>query len=1027
MSSNVKKLLFILFFFSGSSCFAQQPDLYFRKITTGNGLSHNKVNCLLQDKRGFIWIGTEDGLNRYDGNNFLIFRYKPGFTASVSGNIITDLLEDEQGIIWIATADGGLTRYDHRAAASLQFKQYKNLPDDPSSIPVNIINALQQDRNGMLWLATSGRRVIRFNKRTEKFDEPVTTGIATALALSLDTEDKLWVGRQGGGLLKVHTRSLHTESDERYQNLYAKLPHVVVTSLFTDSGKNTWFGSWDKMLYKYDPATKQEMVFGPGSQLHSFAGDEIDDFAEDQHGYLWMAGRFSGLHVLDRRTGYFYNYQSNPSQEGTLADNNVNCVFIDRNNNLWAGTDKGVSVTRLRQQFIQQFLPGPGSKATIYDIYKDKDKTCWIGTSEGIFSRKINDGSFRHIPLQFNGEKIAVTKFFTDVDGTMYLGTNYSLFRFTASTGHIELLPNTEKDKVMNHIIESRVVSVIRDTVNGNPVLLTSPYGHFLAYYDLAQMKWVSRLDSSSNIVSRFGIRDNLIRKFFRSADGNVWLANVKDGLGHWGDPSSAKLTYYKNNPNDSFSLSNNHVFDMTDDGKGNLWVTTYGGGLQHFNIRERKFRHLSASGNLLEGVQTDASGNVWMIGGGNLQRYDSKTGTFSSFELPDINKSGGVTGYLYKDEEGNLFAAGTGYIIQFQPEGIADEWQQPEVIFTGFRIFNDSYSNLLFDKKIRLRYTQNYFTIEFAAPYFSGSEKIRYSYKLDGVNKDWVDAGATPFASYPNTGSGHFTFRVRASVGSGQWVESATTLQIEVIPPFWKRPWFYIAMALLVAGAVYAVYRYRVNELLKRQAIRNKIAQDLHDNIGSTLSSISVYSQVAKIQSENNEKQNLEELLGKISDTSNEMITEMNDTVWAINPRNDSMEKIIQRMESYTRPLLAARNIRFIYEYDKSLLNLQLEMETRKNFYLIFKEAVNNAIKYSGASALEVTITRNHKFLELLVKDNGVGFNLEKELHEPSPSLSGNGLRNMKTRAREMKAELEMTSSPGSGSRILLRLSSPD
>jgi signal transduction histidine kinase len=330
----------------------------------------------------------------------------------------------------------------------------------------------------------------------------------------------------------------------------------------------------------------------------------------------------------------------------------------------------------------------------------------------------------------------------------------------------------------------------------------------------------------------------------------------------------------------------------------------------------------------------------------------------------------------------------------------------------------------LLFDEKIKLKYTQNYFTIEFAAPYFSGTEKIQYRYMLEGVDKDWVDAGTRNVASYPNTGSGNFSFRVRASVDNGQWVESKMVLRIEVVPPFWKRLWFYAIIALLIGGAAFAVYGYSINELLKRQAIRNKIAQDLHDNIGSTLSSISVFSQVAKIRGERDEKEGLQELLNKISDTSNEMIMEMNDTVWAINPQNDSMEKIIQRMESYAKPLLAVRNIQFSYHYDKSILNLHLEMERRKNFYLVFKEAVNNAIKYSGASELNVTITQQNNLLELIVKDNGVGFNVEKELNEASQSLSGNGLRNMKARAKDMQAQITIESTPGIGTSINLRCS---
>ena len=246
----IKITLALVFFFV--SVAAQSSFLYFDKINTDNGLSHNKVNAILQDARGFIWIGTEDGLNRYDGNDFLIFRSTPGKTDCVSGNIITDLLEDADGVLWIATADGGLSRYDYRLPPSQQFRQYKNQSDKPESIPTNTIHAMLEDRQGFLWLATGGHRVLRFNKTTSLFEEPVQEGTRTALALGLDHNDILWVGRQGGGLLKINTKTLAFESDPRYINLYATLPHVVVTSLYEDSDQQMWYGSWDKVLYRYN-------------------------------------------------------------------------------------------------------------------------------------------------------------------------------------------------------------------------------------------------------------------------------------------------------------------------------------------------------------------------------------------------------------------------------------------------------------------------------------------------------------------------------------------------------------------------------------------------------------------------------------------------------------------------------------------------------------------------------------------------------------------------------------------------------
>ena len=210
---------------------AQPPNLFFEKITTENNLSNNKVNCIIEDNRGFIWIGTNDGLNRFDGNNFTIFRNKPGVSSSISGNIITGLLQDTNAILWISSSDGGLCKYNFRLPPDQQFRQFKNKPTNSSSIPTNSINAMIDDGKGYLWLASSGFGVIRFNKKTEQFDRPVIPGPKTALSLCLDKAGLLWVGRQGGGLVKINPATSKATLDGRYENLYAKLPHVVVTSL----------------------------------------------------------------------------------------------------------------------------------------------------------------------------------------------------------------------------------------------------------------------------------------------------------------------------------------------------------------------------------------------------------------------------------------------------------------------------------------------------------------------------------------------------------------------------------------------------------------------------------------------------------------------------------------------------------------------------------------------------------------------------------------------------------------------------
>lgn len=1002
-----------LFLFYNAGLFAQDPQLIFSRLTVQDGLSHNKVNCILQDKRGFVWLGTEDGLNRFDGKYFTLFRNTPGNTATISGNIITSLLEDEEGVLWIATADAGLTRYDHRLPAAKQFRQYRHTPRDTLSIPINIINAITQDRAGYIWLATGGNRVLRFNKQTEIFEEPVKEGTRNALSLVIDNRDTMWVGRQGGGMLKVNILDLKYNMDRRYSDLYADLPHASVSSLYKDKQGNIWFGSWDKVLYRFDMKLKQEQAF-------TSPADDILSFAEDTAGFIWMGGKNNGLFIYDPQKNHFTNLRYDPALEGTIADDRINCIYIGKDGMVWLGTNRGVSIYNPSQQpFSQQFLDKNGKDLKIYDL-QSVNGDLWAGTSEGLYIRAKGTTAFRHVPLQYKGHPLAVSKIFRDDDGTLYLGTNFTLFICDPKTFSLSLLPNTEKDPVIYNIIDSRIVSIIKDVIAGHPVLIIVPYGHFIAYYDFVTHRWTSREDTSVNIIRRFNLSDHLIRKLYKTSRGNIWMATGKVGLGEWKKDSFPRLKYYSSEVS---TLSNNNVYDIMEDPTGKLWISTYGGGLNHFDPVTDTFSHITASSNLLEGLQLDGWQNIWMVSNGNLHKYDPYIETYSSYQLPDLEKSGGVSGSIFKDTDGQMYVAGNNYLIAFRPERVREERKYPRVFFTDFLVFNSSFSERLKEKEIRLPHNENYFTFTFSAPEFM-QRNTTYAYMLEGFDKDWIEAGDRNYASYSNLDGGYYILKVKASNSKGNWGNEYTAIRIHIIPPFWKAWWFFVLCVVAIAASVYAVYRYRINELLDRQAIRNKIAQDLHDNVGSTLSSIGVYSEVAQIYLQQQKNNDLKSTLEKIRDACGEMISELSDTVWTINPRNDHMSTILQRMDSFARPLLKAQGVDFHMKFDIDITQLNLEMTKRKNFYLIFKEAVSNAHKYAQCRNLWVEVKEGQHTLQLVVRDDGQGFDAGRV--KTANTLSGNGLQNMQRRAREMKGECVISSIPGEGTTLTLRFPIP-
>ncbi|MDT3402339.1 sensor histidine kinase [Mucilaginibacter terrae] len=1017
------KYWILLLFIIGQPFFARAADIYFKQINVEHGLSHKKVNCILQDRRGFVWFGTEDGLNRYDGRYMVTYRYSPGSIHTLSGNIIKDLHEDNDGILWIATQDGGMTKYDYRLAPGSQFKQYRFRGAGREGIPENSINKIAEDRFGNLWLATSAHYTVRFNKTTEKFDTPVALGTRCIYTLAMTKADTLLVGRAGGGLLKINTRDLHYKYDNAYDDLYAKLPHVSITDIFMDSSRNTWIASWDKTVYRWDSQGHPDKHFQKKLRMAHLPPDDYLSFAEDSEHQIWMAGKQTGLVIYNGQDGSVRMLKHDQFVMGSLGDDHANVVYAGKDGTMWIGTENGVSVYNpLFKPFEFHKISFDHQEVMIYDFFKESGGRLLIGTNQGIFVKTPGKSKLLHIPLVYKGQALAVTKFFQDKDNRFFIGTDYTLFLFDLKDNKLTPLPNTGKDPVMKKLIGSRVVSVIRDTLDGHPVLLVSPYGHFLTYYDLKTQQWVSREDTVKQILSRYNVTDNLIRLFYRKRNNDILLATSKNGLGWWSGRRE-RIRYLSTAPGSRDSLSNNDVFDIKEDANGNLWISTYGGGVSYFSVKTQQFKHLQESSNLTEGMLLDQQKNLWMLCNGHVHRYCTPDRVYSCYDIPEIQHTSGLSGYLYQDGEGTVYAAGRNYFITFDPARVAKIRHDPPIYFTDFKVFQTSFNDLLYRGPIKLNYARNSIKIEFSAPEYSG-DNLRYSYMLEGFDKVWIASGKRNFAEYANLRSGEYTFRVTATNWKGQSATRESVLHIVIDPPFWLTSWFIGLLVVSVCGICFAFYRNRIDGLLAQQRIRNNIAQDLHDQIGSTLSSIALYSEVAKKYSLKGDVSQLNDLLSIISDTCGETISEMSDIVWAINPKNDLLQRVFHRVKNYAEPLCNAKGIRFELDFHPTLGSANVDMPTRKNLYLILKEAINNAVKHSGCQRIRAVIDGVDHLTGLMVADDGAGFDPGDKVGQIGTDR--NGLGNIYSRAAEMGATVQFNSQPGMGTTIRLWFKKP-
>lgn len=714
---------------------AQYFNPYFSTITTEKGLANDQVNSILQDKRGFLWFGTEDGLNRYDGMNFTKFTSIPGNKATLSSNMITAMVEDKDGILWITSADGGLTKYNYRLKADQQFKQFHyKITIGEENIPENSIVKLLDDKKGYLWLIIRSRSLVRFNKKTEKFDSPVNIGDRELSSFTLDNNGILWVGKVDGELLKINTTTFKYELGNPQS--YGK--NGGITAVFEDAEQNIWYGTGNRELYRIDHQTSKEAVLKSEAQ-GPLINDEIISFCEDKSHNLWIGGISSGLYILDRKSNKVSNFSRTPFA-GSITDNRINSIYSCRNGIIWMATQNGINVFNpLYKPFVKNDLPLKENDIVIYDFLKDRPDRLLIGTNHGLYIRHLQKNTFENRPLFYHGHHICVTKFYKDIDGTLYLGTNYSLFKYDIDKNKLSLLPHTLEDPVMDNLAGARVVSIVRDTIDSHPILVISPYGHYLTYYDLTDQRWLSETSHRKELIKTFNLKDNLIRKLYKTKDGKIWVGTRMHGLGNWSPQESSGIKYLANNNSNGVRINTDDVFDLHEDNKNILWISSYGGGLKYYNPATGKLTHVAESSNLSEGLQTDEKGNVWTVCNGHIHKYDPAANIYSCYDLPALQKSGGLKGYIYKDNQNTFYATGLNYYVTFNPDHVAKINNQPKVYLTDFKIFNHSKSELLQRKVIDLDYDQNYFSIEFAAPDYSG-DNVQYSYKLAGIDKTWIN-----------------------------------------------------------------------------------------------------------------------------------------------------------------------------------------------------------------------------------------------------------------------------------------------
>jgi len=468
--------------------------------------------------------------------------------------------------------------------------------------------------------------------------------------------------------------------------------------------------------------------------------------------------------------------------------------------------------------------------------------------------------------------------------------------------------------------------------------------------------------------------------------------------------------------------LSTKDVTSIAERRGGKFWVTTQGGGLFDFDPeREPQFVSVPSPFQSMQNMVTDNAGNLWVVASGGLLHYDTQKNKWVRFDERDGIPQEGLNGSLFKDESGNIYAGGDGFFVHFDPIVQRENNEMPRTTITHFVVMDSPSDSLLRHEMIELPFDQNFISIEFASLCFSDAAAVTFQYKLEGLeglDENWRDNGTSNTVSYSDLSPGSYTFRVRAFNNDGMADTNEAVLRIVIRPPYYLKWWFISIIGLIVAGILYSFFRYRNQQHQKLEGVRNKIARDLHDDLGSALGSISFFSETAKRTLREQNNGGTEKVLEKIGNTSREMIENMHDIVWAVNPDNDTFHHVIERMKNFAMDLASSSNVALHFSTDDGLGDVKLTMTERKNLFLIFKETLYNSVKYAACTEISVQLKKSsgHK-ATMIVSDNGGGFDVAQRFGK------GNGLKNMKVRSLEINAKFEMVSAPGEGTQVRVEL----
>lgn len=1030
--------LFLLILFSlitGLQAFCQPLSyLPVRYHSENTGLSHNTVTGLTMDAQGFLWVGTINGLNRFDGKHARTFWHNPAESTSISDNFIHGILAAKDGMLWVGTRDGGLNRFNPKTEI---FERFQYRPGVKNGLPNLPVYLFYQDADEAFWLSAGDSYFGHFDPDTRIYNSAIIRDKNTNQELHspssvLQFTDKSLIAIAAGTLYYLSAGELQQLLNDSTKTV---LQAVLLPTGITESGFNLTKIVMDSLgqiwvydgntglvkvpLHSFPPQVKASVSSGLLVQLNA------QSIIEQNHHLITSAGE-KGLAAVHKRTGqrhYIPVFVENKAFD-------VEGIYRDNTGALW-GTNWGEGFIRLTEQsaislFNTERYPALGQDFTL--AFEDAPASgLWIGNAGGLYFMEEGGQS-----MQQNYRIHAVLK-----NHQIWSVSNDGNGLWVASVAEgLFFIPHNDKTAIRHFapyssfVLSSNLHHVFADSrgwlwlgYEGDGLQLIKNPGDILKGNPVD----VHKFDALPG--SELSIGGNKIRRIYEDKSGHIWLATMENGFTqlHIEDGAvkgSLILKHDSANPN---SLSFNDGRSIYQQNDSTFWFATYGGGLNRWNSRTNTFLRLGVqqglANNSIYGVLPAADTDfLWISTNNGLSRLNTNTLEFKTYTIRDgLQNQEFNTGAFLRRKNGTLVFGGIGGFNIIEPEKLADNTVPPPVFITEIKLFNEPFkadTSSIFLQSLNLPYNKNFLSFEFSALDYKDPLSNIYAYMMQGVDADWVLAGNRNFADYPNLKPGSYTFKVKAANSDGFWNETGTALHIKINPPWWQSRWFRILASLILAAGFVLGVRHISQRQLQRQIRqmeiehklheeRERISRDLHDHIGAQLANIITGLALAEKYNEHNNEEKSTELMKLLQADASYTISQLRETIWALSQQELDTEGFIQHLKTYFKSQSGLSQALTIHFHDEVQNPVLISSAQALNLFRIIQEAAQNTLKYANAKNLHIRFKLKGKTLLLSVKDDGV-------FSHSDTNTKGFGLENMKKRAKELDAEIEIDTRNG-------------